>query len=71
MNISEYKGVFVFAEQKDRKIEKVAYELVGKAKELAKDLDTTVTAVLLGYNMQEEAKKIMLCWCRPCNICKQ
>lgn len=58
MNISEYKGVFVFAEQKDRKIEKVAYELVGKAKELAKDLDTTVTAVLLGYNMQEEAKKL-------------
>ncbi len=58
MNISEYKGVFVFAEQRDRKVQKVAYELVGKAKELAKDLDTTVTAVLLGHNMLDEAKKL-------------
>ena len=58
MNISEYKGVFVFAEQRDRKVQKVAYELIGKAKELAKDLNTTVTAVLLGYEMIDEAKKL-------------
>ncbi|MDD3751302.1 MAG: electron transfer flavoprotein subunit alpha/FixB family protein, partial [Tissierellia bacterium] len=37
MKISEYKGIFVFAEQRDRKVQKVAYELIGKAKELAKD----------------------------------
>jgi electron transfer flavoprotein alpha subunit len=58
MNISEYKGIFVFAEQRDRKVQKVAFELIGKAKDLAKDLDTTVTAVLLGKDMQEEAKKL-------------
>lgn len=58
MNISEYKGIFVFAEQRDREVQKVAFELVGKGKELAKDLDTTVTAVLLGKDMLDEAKKL-------------
>lgn len=58
MNLSEYKGIFVFAEQRDRKVQKVALELIGKGKELAKELDTTVTAVLLGKDMLEEAKKL-------------
>ena len=58
MNISEYKGIFVFAEQRDRKVQKVAYELIGKAKELAKDLNTSVTAVLLGRGMKDEAEKL-------------
>ena len=58
MNISEYKGIFVFAEQRDRKVQKVAFELVGKGKQLAKDLNTTVTAVLLGKDMKDEAEKL-------------
>ncbi|MGB4438042.1 MAG: electron transfer flavoprotein subunit alpha/FixB family protein [Sedimentibacter sp.] len=58
MNISEYKGIFVFAEQRDRKVQKVAFELVGKGKQLAKDLNTTVTAVLFGKDMADEAKKL-------------
>lgn len=58
MNLSEYKGIFVFAEQRDRKVQKVALELIGKGKELAKDLQTTVTAVLLGKDMLDEAKKL-------------
>ncbi len=66
MNISEYKGVFVFAEQRDRKVQKVALELIGKGKELAKDLGTTVTAVLLGKDMQDEAKR--LCYAGADNV---
>jgi len=66
MNISEYKGIFVFAEQRDRKVQKVAFELIGKAKELAKDLNTTVTAVLLGYEMLDEAKR--LCYAGADNV---
>lgn len=58
MNISEYKGVFVFAEQRDRKVQKVALELIGKGKELSKELNTTVTAVLLGKDMKDEAKRL-------------
>lgn len=58
MNILDYKGIFVFAEQRDHKVQKVAFELIGKGKELAKDLNTTVTAVLLGKDMMDEARKL-------------
>jgi electron transfer flavoprotein alpha subunit len=58
MNLSEYKGIFVFAEQRDRKVQKVALELIGKGKELAQQLQTTVTAVLFGKDMLDEAKKL-------------
>ncbi len=52
MNLEEYKGVYVFAQQVDGEISGIAFELLGKAKDLAKDLNTDVTAVLLGYNVK-------------------
>lgn len=58
MNLSEYKGIFIFAEQRNRKVQNVALELIGKGKELAESLKTTVTAVLLGKNMLPEAQKL-------------
>lgn len=51
MNLQDYKGVFVFAQQVDNKLENIAFELLGEAKELAKPLNTTVTAVLLGHKV--------------------
>ena len=48
MGLEEYKGVFVFAQQVDNVLDGVAFELLGKGKELAKDLNTEVTAVLIG-----------------------
>lgn len=48
MSLEEYKGVYVFAQQVDGEVSGIAYELLGKAKDLAKDLDTDVTAILLG-----------------------
>ncbi len=48
MNLQDYKGVFVFAQQVDCKISGVSFELIGKAKELAAELGTNVTAVILG-----------------------
>lgn len=51
MDIQEYKGIFIFVQQVDNKIAGVSFELLGKAKELAKDMETEVTAVLLGYNV--------------------
>ena len=48
MNLEEYKGVFVYAQQVDNEISSIALELLAKANELAKDLDTEVTAVLIG-----------------------
>ena len=45
---SKYKGIWVFAEQNESKVQGVAYELLGEAQKLAKDLNTKVSAVLLG-----------------------
>ncbi len=52
MSLEEYKGVYVFAQQVDGEISGIAFELLGKAKDLAKDLDTEVAAVLLGHNIK-------------------
>ena len=52
MNLEEYKGVFVFAQQVDNVVSGIAYELIGKGKELAKDLGTDVTAVLIGSDVK-------------------
>ena len=35
MALEEYKGVYVFAEQVDNKLSGIAFELLGKAKDLA------------------------------------
>ena len=51
MNLEEYKGVYVFAEQVDNQISNIALELLGKARELAAKLDEKVTAVLVGSNV--------------------
>ncbi len=51
MNISDFKGVFVFAQQVDGIVAGVAFELLGKAYELAQTRGTEVTAVLLGYQV--------------------
>ncbi len=52
MNLEEYKGVFVFAQQVDNELSGIALELVGKGKDLAKDLGTEVTAVLVGSDVK-------------------
>ena len=53
MPIEEYKGVFVFAQQVDNKLAGVSYELLGKAQDLAKDLNCGVSAVLLGSKVED------------------
>ena len=52
MNLEAYKGVFVFAQQVDNVLSGIALELVGKGKDLAKDLGTEVTAVLIGSDVK-------------------
>ena len=53
------KNVFVFAEQRDGNIQKVAYELIGKATELAKDLGQEVEAILVGSNIKDKAQDLI------------
>ena len=58
MALEEYKGVFVFAQQVDNQISNIAYELIGKSKDLAADLQTEVTAVLVGSDVKGLADKL-------------
>ena len=58
MNLEEYKGVYVFAQQVDNEISSIAFELLGKAKDLAKDLSTDVTAVLIGSDVKGLADQL-------------
>lgn len=58
MNLEAYKGVFVFAQQVDNVIGNIAFELIGKGKELAKDLGTEVTAVLVGSGVKGLADQL-------------
>ncbi|MBO4890276.1 MAG: electron transfer flavoprotein subunit alpha/FixB family protein [Lachnospiraceae bacterium] len=50
--IAQYKGVYVFAQQVDNEVSGIAYELLGKARELAEPLKTDVTAVLIGSGVK-------------------
>ena len=51
-NLEEYKGTAIYAQQVDGKLSPIALELLGKARDLANDLDDkTVTAVLIGYQV--------------------
>ena len=58
MGLEEYKGVFVFAQQVDNVLDGVAFELLGKGKDLAKDLNTDVTAVLIGSGVKDLADQL-------------
>ena len=58
MNIEEYKGVYVFAQQVDGVVGGIAFELVGEAKKLAKDLNEEVTAILIGSDIKGQADEL-------------
>ena len=58
MSLEAYKGVYVYAQQVDNKISSIALELLGKARDLAKDLDTDVTAVLIGSDVKGLADEL-------------
>ena len=58
-DLKGYKGVWVFAEQKKGKVQPVAYELLGQARELAASLGTDVSAVLLGEHLEEEIQELI------------
>ena len=58
-DLSSYKGVWVFSEQRNGEIAPVVFELLGKARQLAKDLNTYTGAVLLGYQIKEKTRELI------------
>ena len=59
VDLSAYKHIWVFAEQRQGKIQNVALELLGEGKKLAKDIseDTQICAVLIGNNIDHLAQE--------------
>lgn len=55
----EYRGVWVFAEQRDGVMQKVSLELLGKGREIADKLGEKLTAVLLGYETDKLTKTLV------------
>lgn len=55
----DYKGVWVFAEQRDQNLQKISLELVGKGREIADKLGVKLTAVLLGHEIGGLAKALI------------
>ena len=59
MNLAEYKDVYVFAEQRNGKLQNVALELLGKARELADANNEKVVAMLLGKDVKALAPTLI------------
>ena len=59
MNLAEYKDVYVFAEQRGGKLQNVALELLGKARELADANNEKVVAMLLGKDIKNLAQTLI------------
>lgn len=58
MNLEQYKGVWVFAEQRDGELQKVSLELLGEGKKMAEKLGVKLTALLLGNNVKALASDL-------------
>jgi electron transfer flavoprotein alpha subunit len=52
MSINEYKGIMVYAEQRQGELQKVALELLGEGRKLAEKLSTELSAILIGKNVE-------------------
>jgi electron transfer flavoprotein alpha subunit len=58
-SIEDYKGVWVFVEQRDGQPARVSLELLGSGRELADKLDAEVTALLIGDGIREIAQELI------------
>ncbi len=59
IDISQYKDIWVFAEQRNGVIADVTFELLGAAKKLSEDLGQSLCAVLLGGGVAGQAKTLI------------
>ncbi len=59
MNLEQYKGVWVFAEQREGQLQKVSLEILGEGRKLADKLNVKLTALLMGHNIKPLAKELI------------
>lgn len=58
MSMEEYRGVWVFIEQRDGELVDVGLELLGAGRDLADKLEVDLCGVLLGHNVKELSKSV-------------
>jgi electron transfer flavoprotein alpha subunit len=56
INLDDYRGVWVFIEQRDKHIANVALELLSEGRKLADELGTELAGVVLGQDVEELTK---------------
>lgn len=59
IDLTEYKGILIFGEQRKGIISLVVYELLGKGRELADKLKERLECVILGNNMRGQAEELI------------
>lgn len=57
-DLSAYRDVWVFCEQKKGVIQSISYELLGEGRKLADKLGVRLCAVLLGHGMEDAAHRL-------------
>lgn len=58
-NLEAYRDVWVFGEQRDGQINSVVLELIGEGRKLADQLDEKLCVVLIGDQLDEQAKELL------------
>ena len=58
-NIKDFKGIWVFAEQHQGKVQEVAYELLSTGRRLANDRSCELSAVVLGHHVTDSASHLI------------
>jgi electron transfer flavoprotein alpha subunit len=58
--VTDFKGIWVFAEQRNGKITSISYELLGTGRKLADELNVDLSAVLFGAS--EDAAEELMRW---------
>mgnify|MGYP001122197935 CR=1 FL=1 len=58
-DLSAYKNVWVFAEQREGKIMPVAIELLGEGRKLADEIGTELCTIVLGNNIEDLPKELI------------
>ncbi|HMA65693.1 MAG: FAD-binding protein [Fibrobacterota bacterium] len=59
VDISQYKNIAVFVEQREGVINGVSYEMIGEGRKLADQLGEKLYAIFPGHNMQKQAEELV------------
>ena len=59
INIADYHGIWVFAEQRQGELMPVVFELLGEGRKLAEEVGTELCAVLCGDNIKDLSKELI------------